>query len=668
MKHTRTLLTALMLVLLTALHAAAEGLLPSWAVVQPGVFQMGATPGGQVLSTGAQRTYDGPDWDECPIHEVRIRRAYSLALSKVTQEDFARFKPGHKEVIISSGMEWNPKAPAVWVTWNEAVAYCRWLGKETGEPVRLPTEAEWEFAARNAAQLGLRGMSDGVLEWCLDWWAPYATDAVTDPLGPEQGEIRVMRGRGGERTEYAEVNTGGKIRRVRRMAKPSPSDRSGTVPEDRRPDIGFRIVRAPMPEGTFRASLPVAEVFRNVSQARATWKEPENPNAPVFFGGVLFISNPADALTLPYFSRHHVPSVVACDNGDFLVTAMTAPFDASDQMAIMITRLRRGRDPWDPPARFFIAPDRDVDSAVLFNAGNGELHHYNSVGGTDHRFCIIKRVSTDNGATWSAARMVHRYRAGPVKREPFTGEPRFWSHMPIVRLSDCTIVMPSDAGYSGMNDDGTVLWRSRDLGESWSETTRYGWNGDEFSKDGGRAGWIAGIHAPFAVLADGRYLAFGRGCDIGDRMPMSVSSDEGRTWTFQASPFPAILSGQRPAMLRLREGPILFVSYTDSSAHFKAKTQRGMDFMDATGTVRKGLGLFSALSFDEGRSWQHHKLIPADAKKPWESDRGGYLFCVQTPDGLIHMVSSKKYYHFNLAWLKQPMPASESESRVTPSM
>ena len=656
-----SLVKTAILSLCCALNASADNSLPSWAVVKPGVFQMGATPGTQVLSTGAQRAYDGADWDECPIHEVRISHAYALALSQVTQEEFARFKPAHKEFVISSGMEWQPNAPAVWVTWSEAMEYCRWLGKETGEPIRLPTEAEWEFAARNAAGLGLHGMSDGILEWCLDWWAPYTPDAATDPLGPKQGEIRVIRGRGGERTEYSEVTIDDKIKKVRRVVKPSPSDRSGTIPEDRRADIGFRVVRAPMPEGTFRAPLPVADVFRNVSQTRATWKAPENRNAPVFFGGVPFIANPGDALTLPYFNRHHVPSIVVCDNGDVLVTAMTAPADSSDQMGIVITRLRRGQEQWDPPARFFIAPDRDVDSAVLFNAGNGELHHYNSVGGTDHRFCIIKRVSTDNGATWSAARMVHRYRMEPPARKPFTGEPRFWSHMPIVRLSDGTIVMPSDAGYSGMNDDGTVLWRSRDLGESWSEMTRYGWNSNEFSKDGGRAGWIAGIHAPFAVLADGRYLAFGRGCNIGDQMPMSLSSDEGKTWTYQASPFPLILSGQRPALLRLREGPILFASYTDSKIR---KPRQGMDFVDESGAVRRGLGLFAALSFDEGKSWQHHKLIPADATKPWESDRTGYLFCVQTPDGMIHMVSSKKYYQFNLAWLKQPMPAPIAAKRT----
>jgi hypothetical protein len=521
----------------------------------------------------------------------------------------------------------------------------------------LPTEAEWECAARHAERLGLRGMGDGILEWCLDWWAPYAPGAVTDPLGPQQGEIRVARGRSGARTETTEVTVGGVIKKVGRVVKPSASDRSGTVPEDRRVDLGFRVVRAPLPGGTVRPALPLAEVFRDVSQTRMDWKEQAHPGIPVFYGSVPFIDKPADPQALPYFNRHHVPSLVACDNGDLLVTAMTAPADSSDQMAILISRLRRGKAQWDPPARFFIAPDRDVDSAVLFNAGNGELHHYNSVGGAQHRFSVVKRVSTDNGATWSPARLVHEHPANPPEQKSFSGEPRFWSHMGIVRLPDGTLVMPSDAGYSGMNNDGTVLWGSQDRGDSWAEVTRYGWQAKEFGQAGKQAGWIAGIHAPFVVLADGRYLAIGRGSPIGDRAPLSLSADQGKTWTYQASPFPPILNSQRSALLRLREGPILFLSYTDASPLFKDNTQQGMDFADDSGVVRKGFGTFAALSMDEGQTWSCRKLIPLEAGTPWKSDRGGYLFCVQTPDGLIHLVSSRKYYRFNLAWLKTPAGA-----------
>lgn len=666
MKHSLTLIAATLLFVPVIIQAQqkpglAHSLLPGnkspWVMITPGNFRMGAQPGSEVLSTGAQRTYDGTDWDEAPVHEVRISRPYAIALVKVTQSEYARFKPDHKELMAARGIEWKPEAPVVMVTWNDAMAYCRWRSEENGDPIRLPTEAEWEFAARSSELLGLRGMCDGVLEWCLDWWAPYAPDTVTDPLGPKQGEIKVARGRDGRRTETSNVEIKGEIRKVGRVVKPNPSDRSSTVPEDRRGNIGFRVVQAPMPEGVFRAALPAAEVFRDISQTKMVWKKQEKPETPVFLGGISFIDKPADALTLPYFGRHHVPSIVACDNGDLLVTAMTAPADSSDQMAVLITRLRHGSEQWDPPARFFIAPDRDVDSATLFNAGNGELHHYNSVGGMNHVFSIIKRVSTDNGATWSPARMVHESSSDPSTQKAYTGEPRFWAHLSIVRLTDGTIIMPSDAGYSGMNNDGTVLWGSRDLGESWSEMTRYGWNSKEFAQAGGQAGWIAGIHAPFVVLADGRYLAFGRGCDIGDRMPMSLSSDQGKTWTYQAAPFPAILSAQRPFLLRLREGPILFISYTDVSTRFREKTLQGMDFSDDSGKVRKGFGMFAALSMDDGKSWQHHKLIPDAAADPWQSPGGGYLFCVQTPDDMIHMVSSRKYYRFNLAWLKTPMPA-----------
>jgi hypothetical protein len=323
-------------------------------------------------------------------------------------------------------------------------------------------------------------------------------------------------------------------------------------------------------------------------------------------------------------------------------------------MAILITRLRDGRTQWDPPARFFIAPDRNVTSAVLFNNGHGELHHYNGLG--DRRcqhFSMIKRTSVDNGATWSAPRIVHEYPAHPVAMETFAGQPRLWPHMDIVTLEDGALIMPSDVG--GGHDRGTVLFESTDHGESWSERTRFGWRPDGFAKPGGAAGWIAGIHAPFVVLQDGRYLAFGRTNNIDGRSPLSFSPDRGRTWTYQASHFPPLFSGQRPVLTRLQEGPILLASFSGKPSQDAARAP--VTLTDAAGERRQVQGLFAALSFDEGQTWPHVKLIPTDLNDPEVAEGGGYLSCVQTPDRMLHLISSRRYYRFNLAWLKQPMPA-----------
>jgi len=645
--------------------------------IEPGTFDMGDTPGPDCMKPGRDR-YDGPHWDEAPVHGVRISYPFLMATAEETNEAYARFRPDHRANLEARGIAWESDAPATMVTWNDAAAYCAWISKREGKTYRLPTEAEWEFAARNAGAFGLRGLGNKVHEWCHDWWAPYSEAPQTEPVGPANGTVRVIRGG-------------------------RPANRGGSVPGDRRALLGFRVVQAELPDaeplptpeparapgaerpralardrvipsrrlardGTEREGAPLralagsprgtapelARVFCDVAQKTRAWTVPVDPPEPFFEGLGEYIDRPTDHAQFPYWGRHHVPSLTWCDNGDLLATAFTAPNDASDQMAIIMTRLRNGTNQWDPPTCFFIAPDRNVTSATLFHAGNGELHHYNGLGaiGVNRDFSMVKRVSTDHGATWGELRIVHKYPAQPVSMKTFTGEPRLWPHMDIVVLEDGTLVMPSDVG--GGEERGTVLFESRDGGESWSERTRFGWNHERFAKKGDRAGWIAGIHAPFIVLEDGRYLAFGRSNNIDGRSPFSLSADRGKTWTYQPSPFPPISSGQRPILRRLAEGPILLVSYTD-----RRGSKNGLEIADAAGQRRRIYGMFAALSLDEGQTWPHVKLIPRHPRKPDLADGGGYLSCVQTPNRTIHLLSSSRYYRFNLAWLKQPHPRKE---------
>ena len=103
-------------------------------------------------------------------------------------------------------------------------------------------------------------------------------------------------------------------------------------------------------------------------------------------------------------------------------------------------------------------------------------------------------------------------------------------------------------------------------------------------------------------------MALGRGNTIvsedGSRhMPMSISSDGGKTWTYSASPFPPIDGGQRLVLMRLKEGPILLVSFTDHPQRTPAG-ERGMLFQRADGTFFRGYGLYAAVSYDEGRLGQ----------------------------------------------------------------
>ena len=267
---------------------------------------------------------------------------------------------------------------------------------------------------------------------------------------------------------------------------------------------------------------------------------------------------------------------------------------------------------------------------------------------------MIKRVSTDHGATWSQPRIVHEYPAEVASLETFEGQPRLWPHMDIKTLKNGSLVMSTDVG--GTNEGGSALFISSDNGESWSEQTRFGWQAESFGQPNRTAGWIAGIHAPVVELPDGTLMAIGRANNIDGRAPLSLSSDQGKTWSYHASPFPPIYSSQRAILMRLNHGPLLFIGYTDLVSSYQTKTVTGMDFVDAAGDTRRGDGMFSKLSFDEGKTWTHAKLIPHNIARPWESLYYGYLPCIQSPDDTIHLLSSSRYYRFNLAWLKEPMP------------
>ena len=178
---------------------------------------------------------------------------------------------------------------------------------------------------------------------------------------------------------------------------------------------------------------------------------------------------------------------------------------------------------------------------------------------------------------------------------------------------------------------------------------------------GGSGPCIAGIHAPLVQLADGRLMALGRFDDVADqerfgfKMPVSYSSDLGETWHYEASEFPVVSNTQRPALLRLREGPIVLCSFTDQARDLKKdQPGKGLTFKSTSGDFT-GVGLFAAVSYDEGKTWPDRRLItPSNSAK---ADTNGYLAIVQTRDGRIQLLTSSRHYTFNLAWLKQLPPA-----------
>jgi sulfatase modifying factor 1 len=176
---------------------------------------------------------EGGQDNERPVHRVRLD-PFLLAARQITNADYGHFLRAHAlpPPPLSNHPDFNhPEQPTVAVSWFEASNYCRWLSTMTGRQYRLPTEAEWECAARGGveAQLypwgdappqslpdyekrwkqgpepvalypanafGLYDIAENVHEWCNDWYQPdyYAISPQHNPGGPEFGERRVSRG------------------------------------------------------------------------------------------------------------------------------------------------------------------------------------------------------------------------------------------------------------------------------------------------------------------------------------------------------------------------------------------------------------------------------------------------------------------------------------------
>jgi formylglycine-generating enzyme len=171
--------------------------------------------------------------NERPVRRVWVDE-FLLAACQVTNTDYARFLPatGTQPPPFWDDPNFNhPEQPVVGVSWFEAVNYCAWLGQLTDRQYRLPTEAEWERAARGGTEgklfpwgdappesllnyderwktgpepvarhasnaFGLYDICENVHEWCSDWYQPdyYSFSPERNPRGPETGQRRASRG------------------------------------------------------------------------------------------------------------------------------------------------------------------------------------------------------------------------------------------------------------------------------------------------------------------------------------------------------------------------------------------------------------------------------------------------------------------------------------------
>ncbi|MFO7713332.1 formylglycine-generating enzyme family protein [Desulfosarcina sp.] len=244
----------------------------------PGSFDMGSPPG------EANRD------DDERQHRVTLTRGFYMQTTEVTVGQWRRFtrETGHRSeaetdggAYVWSGKEWEKKAGTYWdspgfsqadshpvtcVSWNDVQAFIGWLNGKGEGAYRLPTEAEWEYAARAGSTgrfcfgdsdsgldpyawhggnsgrrthpagtrqpnvWGLHDMHGNGWEWCQDLYGDYPSGAVTDPAGPSSGESRVLRG-------------GCWDERARHCRS---ANREGLEPGARLNYFGFRLVHLPI--------------------------------------------------------------------------------------------------------------------------------------------------------------------------------------------------------------------------------------------------------------------------------------------------------------------------------------------------------------------------------------------------------------------------------------
>ena len=189
--------------------------------VEGGTFMMGAT---------AEQPSDASDREK-PVHQVTVS-SFSIGQTEVTQALWYAVMGSNPSNFIGS------QQPVERVSWDDCQLFIATLNTLTGKNFRLPTEAEWEFAARGGNnsqgyryaggndlsvvgwysyndswvltgtgahgthevatrmpnELNIFDMSGNVHEWCNDWYAGYSNEAVTNPTGPDSGSNRVYRG------------------------------------------------------------------------------------------------------------------------------------------------------------------------------------------------------------------------------------------------------------------------------------------------------------------------------------------------------------------------------------------------------------------------------------------------------------------------------------------
>ena len=321
------------------------------------------------------------------------------------------------------------------------------------------------------------------------------------------------------------------------------------------------------------------------------------------------------------FHHCHSPGFEVLPNGDALAIYFSSPRgrSESDTMATFVqARLRFGAEEWDMPELFFDTKLGNDQSGLLWN-DNGKIWFFG--GGRYMSNYVPFRIATseDNGATWT-----YSIPQLDTAATDFTAQP-----------INSAFRDPKGNIYMALDADGSesFLWRSEDEGVTWQDM-------------GGRT---MGRHSTIIPLdEEGTLLSIGgKNASLEGWTPQNISRDWGATWeTATPSPFPPLGSAQRPSMIRLQSGNLVYI--TDSYM-LKKDIPAPEDWKNEDKCV-------IAISKDNGQSW-HIKSLPVALphNKRTAHPSLGYSTVRQAPNGLIHILTSANYpalhYELNEAWI-----------------
>ena len=237
----------------------------------------------------------------------------------------------------------------------------------------------------------------------------------------------------------------------------------------------------------------------------------------------------------------------------------------------------------------------------------------------------------------------------------------YGSHSPAetaLELSDGTLLLPTD-------DDGTEPEPKNHRGSEKhsGQISRFYLSSDKGKTWTKQSGTIRGHHGAFVELKNGSIWGIGRneglvGKDGLLRMAQGVTNDRGTSFFISATEFPNIHGGQRMVALRLKEGPIIVLSFANAPRVPSVyESRHGKEIF----------GMFAAVSFDEAKTFPVIRLVSDDASvshavettdgdifymNQTHAEPRGYISAIQDQTtGMIHVVSSRQHYQFNYAWL-----------------